>query len=185
MSGGGSKRKLARRNRPRWKPIAPTLRNEQHNIAPGSHPEIYFELLKPCPIPLQIYWAVETIPSTLWNCMWAYGVESFWSRRLKFNLNAIRPQTYYSRSKHYRWSAGLCQMTYFAPLISKRPWNQEMERICSVMHQRLWSSITLHLSTGRGRTIKTVLQIVTVMCAASWIRGRHSRWDSAAKPDEE
>ena len=35
--------------------LAPTLRNGQHNITPSTHPYKYFELLKPCPVPLQIY----------------------------------------------------------------------------------------------------------------------------------
>ena len=56
--------------------LAPTLRNWQHNITPSTHPYKYFELLKPCPIPLQIYWAVETMPCTLWNSVWDYGAWS-------------------------------------------------------------------------------------------------------------
>ena len=31
--------------------LAPTLRNEQHNITPSTHPYKYIELLKPCPVP--------------------------------------------------------------------------------------------------------------------------------------
>ena len=35
--------------------------------------------------------AVEIMPSTLWNCMWEYGVEMFCSRRRKINFNTVRP----------------------------------------------------------------------------------------------
>ena len=35
-------------------PLAPTLRNGQHNITPSPYPYKYIEPLKACPLPLQV-----------------------------------------------------------------------------------------------------------------------------------